>query len=170
MIFNGEPITIRDALAADREAVNSIHRAEYPSDSCCYANNIGLPGTVNLVAVKGGEVAGFISVLINQPNLQGRYLWERMRPYIGFLIVSERNRRAGIGTGLVAQASRRAFGATGAGWIYLECRNENEKAQKLYEKMGFEHLSAERVEKEFGRPPASTSRVYRLRNVQGLER
>lgn len=155
------PIEIRDADLSDRAAANAIHKSAYPNDPYTYANNIGLRGTINLVAVKNNLTVGFISVLINQPNPHGRFLWERMQPYIGYVGVSEEARRSGIAKKLVIEASRRALHFTGKSHIYLECENNNENAQKLYEKIGFEAISPEEIEKAFGRPPHANSRVYR---------
>jgi ribosomal protein S18 acetylase RimI-like enzyme len=112
---------------------------------------------------------GFISVLVNQPNPLGRNLWERMRPYIGFVGVSGEHRNSGIGKALIAEAARRALLVTGKSHIYLECEDDNESAQRLYEKTGFKILPAEEVEKTFGRPPHLNSRVYRAeRQLFGL--
>src|SRR4051812_15819276 len=124
---NGGQIKLRVANLADRAAANAIHKTAYPNDPYTYANNIGLVGTINLIAEKGSDVVGFISVLVNQPNPLGRYLWERMRPYIGFLGVAEESRKCGIGAALIMEASSLALGATGKNHIFLECENENEK-------------------------------------------
>ncbi len=156
-----QQIVIRDANFADQAAANVIHKSAYPNDRYCYANNIGITGIINLVAAVDNQMVGFISVLVNQPNPAGKNLWERMRPYIGFLGISEECRKFGIGTALIAAASRRALAATGASYIYLECEDTNELAQKLYEKTGFKVVAHGQIENDFGRPPHLNSRVYR---------
>lgn len=58
--MNSTELTIRNANFADREAANAIHKSAYPDDLYCYANNIGIPGTINLVATKDEGAIGFI--------------------------------------------------------------------------------------------------------------
>src|SRR5690606_4876692 len=132
---------IRAATLNDRPAANYIHRLCLPDDKVYgYANNIGLNGTVNLVASVENQTVGFVSALINSPNPNGSCLWERMRPYIGFLGVVGEWRKSGIGRALTIESSRLAILATASDRIYLECEESNIGAQSFYEKLGFEKV------------------------------
>lgn len=97
---------------------------------------------------------------MNQPDHCGRFLWERMRSYIGFLGVSEAYRQSGIGTALVMEAPRKAVYVTSKDCIYFKSENENEKVQRFYEKIGFKVISLEEIEKTFSHPLSQKFRVY----------
>lgn len=153
-------LIVRPATLDDRPAANAIHKAAYPDDPYTYANNIGRQGVINLVAEKDGEVVGFVSALVNNPNPHGKYLWERMRPYIGFVGVAAEHRGRGVGALLVTGVSRSALAATKRDRIYLECEADNELARGLYEKLGFIIVTPDDVQIRFGRPPHRNSLVY----------
>ena len=154
-----ERLIIRVATLADHAAANAIHKAAYPEDPYTYANNIGRLGTINLVAVKDDETVGFVSALVNEPNPPGKYLWERMRPYIGFVGVAPGNQGCGIGGVLVSRVSRVALQRTNRYRIFLECEVENERAKGLYEKLGFKVMPPDEVERTFARPPHRNSLI-----------
>lgn len=158
---SNESFNIRDAAPTDWAAANFVHKSVFPDDKYIYANNIAAPGTINLVATKDNQIVGFISVLVNQPNPNEIYLWQRMRPYIGFLGVLEEYRKFGVGSALIKEASRKALVRTNENYIYLECEPDNKKVQRLYERIGFRCLTTEEVEETFGRPPHAERYVYR---------
>lgn len=93
--------------------------------------------------------------------MQGKLLWEKIRPYIGFLGVAEGHRRRGIGSELIREAERGAFAVTGAGSIYLECEHENEKALRLYHKLGLTRVNPDEIQKTLGGPLSKNSGLYR---------
>ncbi len=45
--------------------------------------------------------------------------------------------------------------------LALKSENENEKAQRFYEKIGFKVISSEEIEKTFSHSLSQKSRVYR---------
>lgn len=159
---NPEEITIRRANMNDWGAANLIHKSAYPDDPYTYANNIRVSGTLNFVAAAEiNKVVGYITILVNPPTPDGRLMWMRMRPYIGFVGVLEDYRGLGIAKKLVREASRLALQYTGKDYIYLETEEKNETAQKLYENLGFEVVPAETLRELFNTGGHPNSRVYR---------
>lgn len=158
---NPVTITIRIANMNDWGAANLIHKSAYPNDSYTYADNIRASGTINLVAVKENQVVGYITALVNPPTPDGRAMWMRMRPYIGYVGVLPYHRGLGIAKELVREAARRSLQYTGEYYIYLETEEKNETAQRLYEKLGFEVVPAEILRELFNPSGHPNSRVYR---------
>ncbi len=158
---NPETITIRNANMNDWGAANLIHKSAFPNDIYTYADNIRAFGTINLVAVKENQVVGYITVLVNSPTPDGRAMWMRMRPYIGYVGVLPDYRGLGIAKELVREASRKALQYTGEGYIYLETGESNETAQSLYERLGFEVVPPDILRELFNATGHANSRVYR---------
>jgi ribosomal protein S18 acetylase RimI-like enzyme len=164
-----EVITIRNANMNDWGAANLIHKSAYPDDFYTYANNIRASGTINLVAVIENKVVGYITTLVNPPTPDGKAMWMRMRPYIGYVGVLPDYRGLGIAKELVREGSRRALQYTGEGYIYLEAEEENETAQRLYERLGFEAVPPEILRELFNAAGHPNTRVYRAgRSVFGI--
>ena len=149
-----ELLEIRLARLDDIESVNAIQEKVLSSDHLYrYAENIRHNGTMNLVATVRGQVAGFISVLVNQPNPSGQHLWERMRPYVGFIGISPEFQRCGIGQLLIKEASQKTLSGSRSSHIYLECEKNT---FEFYRRLGFIEMNQEEVEMEFSMTPKST--------------
>lgn len=156
-----EVITIRDANMNDWGAANLIHKSAFPDDRYIYADNIRASGTINLVAVIENQVVGYITILVNPPTPDGKAMWMRMRPYIGYVGVLPNYRGLGIAKKLVGEGSRRALQYTGENFIYLETEEINETARKLYERLGFEVVPPETLRELFNAAGHPNWRVYR---------
>ncbi|WP_187488973.1 GNAT family N-acetyltransferase [Duffyella gerundensis] len=96
--------------------------------------NDGAPG---FVAERDGQVVGEISLFINS-NV-------RIRQTIGFgLVVDPNYGGRGVGQQLVAAAIDYAFNWFGATRLELEAFTDNQRAIRLYERMGFEQEGVRR--------------------------
>lgn len=163
---NNETIKTRIATSSDIGAANVIQmRVLPPPHYYQYANNILSQGTYNLIATKGIETIGFISILTNQPNPIEKYLWERMRPYIAFVGVLPEHQGKGIGEILVKSSSKHVLDNSSRNHIFLET---DETTKEFYEKIGFTHFSPEEVNKRFGLFP-KTNVYCAHRQVFSLE-
>ena len=143
------PVTIRSAvlddvpvlLAIEREAASAAHwtREEY--------GRLVESGIV-LVAEEAGNVSGFVCA----KDIAG--VWE-----IENMVVAEQGRRRGIGGGLLDELLRRARNDGGAA-VWLEVRESNQPARRLYEKHGFRETGCRR--RYYG-DPAEDAVLYEFR-------
>lgn len=122
-------IRIRDMRAADLPQVLDIESASFatPWSSRTFLNLLRRPNAALFVAEDSARrVLGYAVVWFAGPEGE-----------LGDVAVRSERRRTGIGTALVdrvlAEAAER-----GAGEVYLEVRESNEGARKLYERLGFE--------------------------------
>ena len=120
------PVTIRSAvlddvpalLAIEREAASAAHwtREQY--------GRLVETGIV-LVAEDGGNISGFLCA----KHVAGDWEIENM-------VVAKQGRRRGLGGALLDELLRRARNDGGAA-VWLEVRESNHPARRLYEKHGF---------------------------------
>ena len=149
---------IRPAVLSDFEVAKVIQERTIPVDHPYhYAENIRCTGTANFVAESNKQVVGYVSVLVNHPTPDGTHLWERMRPYIGFVGVLPECQLGGVGRQLILHAVRQAIVNYPSEFAYLE---SEEGANGFYEKVGFQRMAAEEVEQAFGKSPRSS--VWRI--------
>lgn len=110
-----------------------------------YELNIGTEGCLNLVAEDGGQVVGYLTMLVKRWDPRGRHLWQRLVPYIAFVGVLPERQRQGIGAALLRQAIAEAGRCCpGEPSLFLEHAPHN-IASRLYERVGFHALSSEEV-------------------------
>lgn len=90
-------------------------------------------GTV-LVAEIDGQIAGYVFAGVEPES------WKEIRPEAGYvhdLVVDEGHRRGGIGTALL-NAAVEWFRARGIGRVMLWTAPQNERAQRLFKRAGFQ--------------------------------
>lgn len=142
---------IRPAEAKDLAAAADIcHRVLAEKLPYNYELNIGTDGCLNLVAEDGGQVIGYLTMLVRRWDPRGRYLWQRLVPYIAFVGVLPERQRQGIGAALLRQAiadARRCCPAEPS--LFLEHAPHN-IASRLYERVGFRELSSEEIREMTG--------------------
>ncbi len=125
-----QPVTIRRARDADLDVIVAIEAQSFPTpwSRTLLASELDQPGSIYLVAVIGGAVAGFIG------------LWHVMdEGHICTLAVDPDNRGLGLGELLVLAALNAAI-EVGSDAVHLEYRVGNDPAARLYEKLGFERV------------------------------
>ncbi len=140
------PPTVRPAEPADIEAAGRIcRRVLADKKPFNYELNIGEDGCLNLVAELDGVIVGFITVLLRRWDPTGKYLWQRLAPYLAFVGVLPEYQGRGIGAGLVRAALREAGSrCPGEPQMFLEHAPDN-RARRLYGRLGFRTLSSEEV-------------------------
>jgi len=133
-------ITVRGAGAADFPAICELMRVDLgcssldvPAAMTRFARIAAHPDWKVLVADADGQVAGFISVEWRE------LLHHRDGPYVEImaLAVSERVRRSGAGSLLVAGAEEWA-NSRGATTVTLHSRLSRDGAHLFYERQGYE--------------------------------
>jgi predicted N-acetyltransferase YhbS len=148
---------IRAANPNDFQGASAVQHAvisgEHPYE---YARNILCPGTVNLVAIQGATIVGFVSVLLGGLKPNGQHLWERLRPYLAFVGVLPELQGQHVGAELIRCALQISDPHATSG-MWLECP---ESAAKFYEKVGFVRVTPEAVQQYTGLLPKGP--VYRL--------
>lgn len=108
-------------LAKLEEQCFSNDRWSYRTFAGCYEN----PAFYGIVAVDGEEIIGYAGITVASDSAD-----------IENVLVSERYRRAGVGSKLVKKLIKHARDR-GAGQIFLEVRVSNVSAMYLYLKHGF---------------------------------
>ena len=144
VIRRGTSADIADLMALERQAPAAAHwsREQYQS-----AFSVDAPSRVLLIIEKDAGIQGFIV---------GRALdkeWE-----IENVVVSESVRRHRLGSRLVQEFLALARGR-GAEEIFLEVRESNLAARRLYEKSGFSQSSKR---KSYYHQPQEDAIVYQL--------
>jgi ribosomal-protein-alanine N-acetyltransferase len=146
------PVTIRSAvlddvpalLAMEREAMRAAHWTEEQ-----YARRV--EAGVVLVGEEAGSV-GFICAKAVAGD------WE-----IENIVVRAEVRRRGIADALLREFLRRVPNQTGAA-VWLEVRESNQPARRLYEKHGFREMGRRRA---YYREPEEDAVQYELRLESG---
>lgn len=140
------PPIIRPAEARDVDPAGRIcRRVLAEKKPYNYEFNIGLDGCLNLVADDAGSIQGFITVLLRRWDPAGHHLWERLAPYLAFVGVLPECQGRGIGAQLVRAALREAaLRCPAESRMFLE-HAPNNRARRLYERLGFRTLSADEV-------------------------
>jgi len=143
------PVTIRSAalddvaslLAIEQEAASAAHwtREEYA--------RLVESGIV-LVAEEAGNISGFVCA----KNVAGDWEIENM-------VVAKQGRRRGVGSGLLDELLRRVRQQAGAA-VWLEVRESNQPARRLYEKHGFHETGRRRG---YYRDPGEDALLYEHR-------
>ncbi len=147
------PMTIRSAalddvpalLAIEQEAASAAHwtREQY---------ELRVGAGLILVAEERGKLSGFVCAR----EVAG--VWE-----IENIVVTERARRRGVGDGLLFELSRRARNQAGTA-VWLEVRESNHPARRLYEKHGFYEAGRRRG---YYSAPVEDAVLYELRLESG---
>jgi ribosomal-protein-alanine N-acetyltransferase len=123
-------IVIDDLKAEDLNSVLEIERASFttPWSEISFFNELKKPGSIVRAARKGGRIVGYI--------FASRILDEG---HILDLAVHANFRRLGVATALVSHVIER-LGGEGCRFIFLEVRESNSPALKMYSKSGFERI------------------------------
>jgi ribosomal-protein-alanine N-acetyltransferase len=124
-------VVIRPAKLFDISSVMAVERASFREQ---YPRGIFLTFLENnpdtfLVAEYNGKVIGYVMAYM-RPDLEG---------HIMSIAVDPEYRGMGIGSALLTEAIERLI-ARGARYIGLEVRVSNERAIRLYEKLGFKRV------------------------------
>jgi GNAT superfamily N-acetyltransferase len=98
------------------------------------------PDALRLVATIGHDLAGLVSATLQptSPDAHRSMMRARLRPlvYVGALAVAERNRRAGVGSALMAAVER--WGRErGAALISLDTNLRSPLSVSFYERIGY---------------------------------
>jgi GNAT superfamily N-acetyltransferase len=134
--MNDATVTVRPATADDAERLASLLTDEgYPAGGSDLASRIeryGELGSQVLVADVGGEVVGFITVLV-LPRFEVDALFAR----ITSLVVDAGVRERGIGH-LLMQAAEVQAKAAGAAWLEVTAGHHRPDARRLFESLGYD--------------------------------
>ncbi len=149
-------VLIRRARAADLERVAAIEEQSFPTpwSRDLLASELDQPGSIYIVAERGGEVAGFVG------------LWHVMdEGHICTLAVDPDHRGCGIGEMLVLSALNAAVDV-GADAVHLEYRVGNDPAARLYAKLGFKRVG---VRKNYYTDTGEDAVLARINGLSGRE-
>jgi GNAT superfamily N-acetyltransferase len=134
--MNDANAIVRPATPADADRLASLLTDEgYPagsSDLAARLERYGSIGSLVLVAEAGGEVIGFVSVLI-LPRFEVGELFAR----ITSLVVEAGVRERGIGR-LLMQAAEDAARDAGASFLEVTAGHHRPDARRLFESMGYD--------------------------------
>jgi len=100
------------------------------------------------VTEDGGNISGFVCA----KNVAGDWEIENM-------VVAKQGRRRGVGNGLLDELLRRVRQQAGAA-VWLEVRESNEPARRLYEKHGFRETGRRRG---YYKDPVEDAVLYEFR-------
>ncbi len=143
------PVTIRSAALDD---VASLLAIEQEAASAAHWTREQYAGLVEseivLVAEDGGNISGFVCA----KNVAGDWEIENM-------VVAKQGRRRGVGSGLLDELLRRVRQQAGAA-VWLEVRESNQPARRLYEKHGFHETGRRRG---YYRDPGEDALLYEHR-------
>jgi ribosomal-protein-alanine N-acetyltransferase len=146
----GAPVlALREATAADLEAIEAIERRAFsdPWSRASFASLIGQALVHFVVATKDGQVIGYIVAWFIGGDGE-----------IGNVAVDEGHRGQGIGHVLLEHALGSAR-ARGVDVVYLEVRESNLEAQRLYARRGFVRVGRRR---RYYRRPEEDALILRL--------
>ncbi len=134
--MNDANVTVRPATAEDAERLASLLTDEgYPAGSSDLASRIERYGALRsqvLVAEAGGDVVGFVTVLV-LPRFEVDDLFAR----ITSLVVEAGVRERGIGRLLMHAAEEQAR-AAGAAWLEVTAGHHRPDARRLFESLGYD--------------------------------
>ena len=132
--MNDANVTVRPATPDDAERLASMITDEgYPagtSDLAARIERYRALGSLVLVAEAGGEVVGFITILV-LPRFEVDDLFAR----ITSLVVDAGVRERGIGR-LLMQAAEEHAKAAGATWLEVTAGHHRPDARRLFESLG----------------------------------
>ncbi|MFE5323069.1 GNAT family N-acetyltransferase [Paenibacillus sp. NPDC056579] len=146
-------ITIRDAGAADEEAVRQLMLGAYeqyaavlpPARWEAYRESIassahGDGPIARIVAEIEGEIVGSVQLFDSSLAAYGRPELDIRSPIIRLLSVSPQSRGLGIATELIKESVRRCL-ALKASALHLHTSDMMQSAVRLYERLGFERAA-----------------------------
>lgn len=143
------PVTIRSAVLDDVPALLAIEQEAASAAHWTREQYAGLVESgIVLVAEEGGNISGFVCAKIVAGD------WE-----IENMVVAEQARRRGVGSGLLDELLRGA-GNQAAATVWLEVRESNQPARRLYEKHRFREAGRRRG---YYREPVEDAVLYELR-------
>ncbi len=127
-------IRIRNMTGEDLKRVAGIEAENFsvPWTEKDFQDFLNREDTIFLVAEEDGKAAGYIGAVCSAEEGD-----------ITNVSVSEENRRKGIGTALVRELVRRTE-EKGISRLFLEVREKNKTAVRLYEKAGFSPVGRRR--------------------------
>lgn len=136
-----------DVVRADKSHIRQIAQLEKSCIPDGWSENafeqaLGNPNALIFAAVRGGEVVGF---------LNGSYVLDEAE--LLNIAVSEKFRKSGI-AGMLVTAFEDELRKLGVKTVYLEVRESNAPARKLYEKHGFTQNG---LRKNYYRSPAENA-------------
>lgn len=143
-VSRAEDITIRLMTEEDLEQVETIEREAFsePWSFDAFKSSMEQKHTIYLVACMGRTVAGYCGIYIS--------LDEGEIPNVA---VKSSMRNRGIGERMLADLLCRAE-KKGVSSVFLEVRESNAPARRLYEKLGFEAVG---IRKNFYEKPAENA-------------
>lgn len=148
---------IRLATIADYQGADAVQRTSIPGNHPYrYAENLKYAATANFVAAEDERIVGFISILTNEPNPSGQHLWQRLRPYVGFVGVLPEFQGQKVGTQLIRTGANAVLSHTRQ-QLWLECSESN---RQFYESLGFVCYTPEAIQHAYGLLPKGL--VYSL--------
>lgn len=134
-----------------------------------YELNIGVEGCLNLVAEEDGQVIGYATVLLRRWDARGRYLWQRVAPYLAFIGVLPERQGRGVGELLLRGVLREsALRCPGEPHLFLEHTPDN-RAARLYERVGFRAMSRDEVFRLTGLDPRGPVQCFALASALPAE-
>lgn len=161
--------SVRVAEARDYEQVSRL------TDVClngnarhAYERNIFSNGCLNAVCAReeDGLVVGFITVLLPPAASASPEIWNRLRPYVGFVGVIPEFRRKGLCRDLLGSAVvtiRRHFPEEEC--LSLQCR---EHLEDFYLNLGFRKVPDKEVMTRYGTEPTIPVFQFRLRKEKAI--
>lgn len=137
-------VQVRNTTPRDLEAVSRLIGTLLPDDrnASGYVNNIIRSGTFNLAFCLDGKLVGYVTSLIDKAS-GGPALWQRVRPYIGFVGVDPAYRDQYIGRTLLSELCDAIFQQTAFESVYLECADG---LAAFYRKCGFRQLNFREIQ------------------------
>ncbi len=143
-------LALRPARRSDVEAILAMERASFtdPWSRAAFTSLLGHPGVYFVVAARPDEgIAGYLAAWFMVPEGE-----------IATLAVDTERRRLGVG-GLLLDSAIQEARLRGVRDLYLEVRDSNAAAQKLYASRGFLEIGRRRL---YYRNPAEDARMLRL--------
>ena len=142
-------LALRDATAADLDAIEAIERRAFsdPWSHASFASLIGQPPMHFMVATIAGRVVGYVVAWFIGGEGE-----------IGNIAVDELRRGQGIG-GRLLESTLSAARARGVDVVYLEVRESNLAAQRMYDRWGFVRVGRRR---RYYRRPEEDALILRL--------
>ena len=143
------PVTIRSAVLNDVAALLAIEQEAVSAAHWTREQYTGLvESEIVLVAEDGGNISGFVCA----KNVAGDWEIENM-------VVAKQGRRRGVGSGLLDELLRRVRQQAGA-VVWLEVRESNQPARRLYERYRFHETGRRRG---YYRNPDEDAVLYEFR-------
>ncbi|WP_051621161.1 GNAT family N-acetyltransferase [Paenibacillus sp. UNC451MF] len=143
-------ITIRDAAANDKEAIQQVMLASYvqyeavmsPPRWEAYREGILAAvdsdrALVTIIAERDGVIIGSMQMFVSSEAAYGRPEMEIHSPIIRYLSVLPSVRGQGVATELILESVRRTA-SLGASVLHLHTSDLMQSAVRLYERLGFE--------------------------------